>query len=388
MFERLLKRAKELYYEGEKDYSQLHNIAEVGLHLPKTVGYVRERLLEMGYEPEDVGGGLIATIGQGEKCILLRADMDALAFGGEEGSEMKNIHACGHDMHTAMLLLAARLFREFEKDLSLRVALCFQPGEETLNGAKAMIDAGLLERTKPEFAVMLHVLINTDFETGTVVIPPAGIGASGADFFKVTVTGKGCHGSMPYMGRDPIIAIVHMITALSSLTAREIKGSEGDLLTVGKIVAGRVANAIPEKGEFFGTLRSYSDENREYLINRLCEICTNTAKAFGVNARVEFTSGAPSFINSKKLTDLSKKAFEKAFPSPYVVPEGTKGGGSEDFSYVSRLVPSLMLCISAGSIEEGYREPLHSPFVRFNKDAIPYGGAVYAAMAFCFEDNE
>ena len=224
MFERLLKRAKELSAEGEKHYSQLHNIAEVGLQLPKTVDYVRERLLDMGYEPEELGGGIVAFAGQGERCILLRADMDALSFGGDEGSETKNIHACGHDMHTAMLLLAAELFREFEKEMPVRVALCFQPGEETLKGAKAMIDAGLIEKTNPDFAVMLHVLTDTEFETGTVIIPPFGVGASGADFFKVTVVGKGCHGSMPYNGRDPIIAIAYMLSALSSLVSREVKG--------------------------------------------------------------------------------------------------------------------------------------------------------------------
>lgn len=384
----VLKKAFDLKDELEKDYRQLHKFAETGLELPRTIEYCKKRLSDMGYSTAQTAGGLVTCVGQGDTCMLLRADMDALPIREESGveysSENGNMHACGHDMHTAMLLAAARLLKESERELSLSVKLCFQPGEETLSGAKRMINAGLLEEPRVDCAVMLHVLTGCEFETGTVVIPSAGVGASGTDFFSVEIKGEGCHGSTPYMGKDPVSAAVAILQSLSSLVSREVKGGEGDVLTVGSINAGESANVIPDSAVFCGSLRSYKDENRDHIKERLYEICTLTAAAHRCTANVSFTAGAPSFINDTQLREKAKRILEGAKPSPYIVPEGMKGGGSEDFAYVSRLVPSLMLCLGAGERKKGYTEPLHSKGARFDTDALPYGTAVLASMALLY----
>lgn len=381
IYEEILLAARE--YEGEmrENYRQLHKTAESGMQLTKTTSFCREKLEKMGYFVKDVAGGLVCDAGKGARGVLLRADMDALPVAEESGvdfvSENGRMHACGHDMHTAMLLCAARLIKEREEKLPFAVRLCFQPGEETLSGAKAMIDGGLLSDFQADGAMMLHVLSGTDYETGTVIIPPKGIGASGADFFRVTVKGKGCHGSTPHLGRDPLLPLCHMIAALSATVSREVPAGGGEVLTVGSVRAGEAANAIPEEGSFSGTLRSYSDEGRERLRERLVSVSQGIGDAFGCSARVEFTSGCPSFVNCHEVVEYCKELFLESV----VIPEGTRGGGSEDFAYVSRLAPSVMLCLAAGKREEGYTYPLHSPKVRFDERALVFGAAAYAAFA-------
>lgn len=385
MYKKILARARELEDEMSKEYRHLHKIAEQGLDLPKTVAYCRERLLACGYTPVDCGGGLVATIGEGEGGILLRADMDALPIREESGlffaADNGNMHACGHDMHTVMLLYAARLLREFKGELKVKAKLCFQPGEELLKGAERMINAGLLSDPEPQCAVMLHVLTATEHRTGTIVIPPEGIGASGADFFRVTVRGKGCHGSQPHLGRDPIHCASHMVIALSSLVARELPTGGGEVLSIGKINGGDAANAIADAVAFEGTLRSYDDERRKYIKERLYRICNGISDTFGCRGSVDVYSGCPSFINDKGLVGYAKEIFSDTEPQPVIVPEGSRGGGSEDFAFVSRLVPSIMLALCAGEKSEGYTAPLHSPNARFDEKALPYGAAALASMA-------
>ncbi|MBQ2729931.1 MAG: amidohydrolase [Clostridia bacterium] len=381
LFREMTVKAERIRHLMAEDYRHLHKHPECGLQLPKTVSYVKDRLVGMGYEPKGCAEGITATVGGGERCVLLRADMDGLPVSEktdlEYRSENGKMHACGHDMHVSMLLGAARLLKEIEKSLNGTVKLCFQPGEETLKGASRMIGSGLLQDPDVSFAAMLHVLTGVEQKTGTIIIPPSGVGASGADFFKVTVKGKGCHGSTPYLGRDPIVPLAHIISALTSLTARELPATSGNVLSVGQVSAGTSANVIPEKAELFGTLRSYGDGEREYLKERLYEISKSIAVAYRCSVCVDFLSGCPSFYNDPYLVKTAKELY----PEAYAMPEGTRGGGSEDFSYVSRHVPSIMLCLSAGGREEGYTEPLHSPSARFSENTLPVGAAALAALA-------
>lgn len=386
MYGEFLSTARKKTEKYVKIYRQLHKNPEQNMHLPNTLKLCKDHLCALGYAPKELGGGIVATVGRGERCILLRADMDALPVKEESGldyaSDNGMMHACGHDMHTVMLLLAAEILKEREKDLSCTVKLCFQAGEETLTGARTMIEKGLLNDPAPDFGIMIHVLAATDFETGTVIVPPSGVGAAGVDFFRITVNGKGCHGSTPHLGRDPIMAISAVVTALGGICSRELPSGGGDVLTLGQIKVGDSPNVIPEKGEIFGSLRSYEDEHREFLKERLSSVCENIAKAYRCEGKAEYLSGAPSFINDKELTKCAAEVFASELSHKCVVLTEGKGGGSEDFAYVSREIPSLMLCISAGSKEEGYTQPLHSPRVRFNEDTIPYGAAAYALAAF------
>ena len=385
-FENLFSKVQRIQDRMSEDRRNLHSMAETGMALPLTTKNCLDRLQRMGYSPKCYcEGGIVCTVGKGERCVLLRADMDALPIKEESGETFSSrtdaMHACGHDMHTAMLLGAAQLLWEHEKDLQVTVKLCFQPGEETLSGAVSMIDAGLLSSPDVDCAMMIHVLAATDYPCGTVIIPPSGVGAAGADFFTIYLRGKGCHGATPHLGIDPITAGAQLITLLSGLISREIGQGGGDVLSIGRIHAGDSDNAIPDCCILGGTLRSYDDEHREFIKSRLTETARFVAKAHRADSEVVFTSGCPSFINDPHLCKRAAELFCDASPAPFIVPEGMRGGGSEDFSYVSRKVPSIMLALSAGEKDKGYLHPLHSPKVRFDESALPYGAAAYAAFA-------
>ena len=362
----------------------LHTHAEVGFSLPYPTGLVFAKLREYGYDPEKCGrAGITATVGRGGKTFLLRADMDALPMREETGLEFAarggNMHACGHDMHTAMLLLAAKLLRAHEAELCGTVKLVFQPAEELLAGAKDMIDAGVLEKPRVDAAFMLHVLSAVNTPVGSVIVPSGGVSAPSADYFDIRISGKSCHGAMPEKGADALLAAAHVLVALSSLSARELAIGERALFTIGKMVSGSAANAIAGEALLSGTLRAYSAQTREKLRRRISEISRGVASALGTAAEVIFGKGTPSLKNDVSLSSCIGKYCLELLPHEYVLPAEIPGaaGGSEDFAYIAEKVPAAMVSISAGSGEY----PLHHPKVCFDESVLATGGALYAHVA-------
>ena len=389
----ILQKAKALQTELVKDRRYLHAHAETGFHLHNTVGFVQKRLQEMGYTPKIYGkGAVVATLGQGRKNFLLRADMDALPIKEESGEAFacKNgkMHACGHDMHTAMLLGAARLLKSRERQLSGKVTLLFQPAEEILEGAKNAVEAGVLKTPKVHAAMMLHVMTGVPFPTGSIIVASEGVSAPAADYFTVKVQGKGCHGSMPWKGRDALTVAARILLGLEEISARELALSQPAVLTVGSLKTGEAGNAISDVAELSGTLRAFDEETRAYIKKRVQEIARGIGKAFQANVSVRFPSGCPTLVNDG---ELSAFTFEKlkglcgeksVFTSAQLQGEGKKnGGGSEDFAYISHEVPSIMIAIAAGETEKGYRYPLHHPKVKFDEGALCVGAAAYAYIA-------
>ena len=232
------------------DRRRLHQNPEAGAVLPETVAYVKKRLTEMGYHPQELGGGLTATVTGTDtgRCILLRADMDALRGQEQSGlsfrSENGCMHACGHDMHTAMLLGAAQLLMRHRQELSGTVKLVFQPDEEGFTGAKSMLAAGVLQAPAPSEALALHVHSGTP--SGTVLCG-SGTFMAGCTLFRITVRGKGCHGAMPETGVDPIGIAAQIWLALQEITGRELPAKTPAVVTVGRFQAGQAPNIIPDE---------------------------------------------------------------------------------------------------------------------------------------------
>lgn len=377
----------------------LHTHAEIGFELQETYHYVYEQLVHMGYTPNSYGKcGLIASCGHREKgkTILLRADMDALPIREEAAidftSSNGNMHACGHDMHTTMLLGAAHILKEYEEQLKGCVIFLFQPSEETLEGAKDMINAGVLRDTTPDAALMVHMMTDMPFESGSVIVCDGGVSAPAADYFEIKIQGQGCHGAMPQLGVDPITVSAHIITALEQIHARELAMYDEAVLTIGTIHAGTAFNAIPDTATLGGTLRAYDENNRTYLKQRMEEIITGVAKALRAEATLTFTSGCPTLDNdavlSKDITSYMKEllgpqmAFSKSdFTNMENAPKTSKAIGSEDFAYFSQQLPSLMMAIAAGKAADGYIYPLHHPKVTFDEKALMFGSAIYAYSA-------
>ena len=376
----------------------LHQMPGTEFDIGETLAYVKKELEDMGYAPEQCGrAGLVALAGgkRPGKVFLLRADMDGLPIREEAdldfASKNGRMHACGHDMHTAMLLGAARLLKQHEDEIEGTIKLMFQPAEEVFEGSRDMIESGLLENPKVDAALMIHVMANMPFPAGTVVVSAPGVSAPAADYFDIKVQGKGCHGSMPNTGVDPLTAAAHILISLQEIHARELAMGEKAVLTFGTMNAGTASNVIPDTVTMGGTLRTFDEESRSYIKNRMSEIAQGVAQAFRAEAEVIFGSGCPTLVNNRDMS-LSCEKYVKELLGPgkaFSVTElnamgggsSSKTAGSEDFAYVSQQVPSVMLALASGQPDKGYCYPQHHPMVKFDENALPGGSAVYAYTA-------
>lgn len=395
----LLKEAQNIQNELIKNRRYLHTHPETGFDLTETKAYVKRELTDMGYTPIDCGKAGLTALAGGKKSgrvFLLRADMDALPIREEADvdfpSENGNMHACGHDMHTSMLLGAAKLLKQHEDEIHGTIKLMFQPAEEIFAGSKDMIDAGVLKNPDVDVALMIHVMAGLPMPSGTVIVCDGGISAPAADYFTIRIQGKGCHGSMPNNGIDPINAAAHIITALQEIHARELALSDEAVLTFGTIHGGAAENVIPDFVELGGTIRTYDEDVRSFLKKRMTEISQGIAATFRASAKVSFGTGCPTLKNDYELsscistymTELLGK--EKAFTAGALSAlsgekKAPKTAGSEDFAYISQEVPSIMLALAAGNPSEGYCFPQHHPKVKFDETALSYGTAIYAYAA-------
>ena len=328
----------------------LHTHAEVGLELPETRAFVMKKLWEYGLKPEPCGHGVMATVGKGGKCILLRADMDALPMAEESGLDFacptgKAAHTCGHDMHTAMLLTAAALLKESEEKLKGTVKLMFQPAEETLVGAKDMIEHGILEHV--DAALACHVAAGK-LPVGSFLYNDTGTMMFSVDGFRITVRGKGAHGAYPHHAIDPIHIAVHVYLALEALIAREADPAKACILTVGNFLAGTAGNIIPEQAVLQGSIRTNDPESRTLLVCRMKEIAERTAAVYGGTAEVEMTSEVPPLICNPELTkEMVGYVNEMHIPDAKPYPD-ISASASEDFAFVAERIPSTFLYLSAG----------------------------------------
>lgn len=386
----LLKHADSARVTADRRY--LHAHAETGFDLHDTVDYVWKQLKDVGLAPKKCGKcGIIADIGRGERCVLLRADMDALAIREEADVPFAStngcMHACGHDMHTAMLLEATRLLKARESELPGRVRLMFQPAEEVLLGAADMLDNGLLEGVQVSAAFMIHVLTNLDLPAGTVIVSAPGVSAPAAGMFEIRIQGKGCHGAMPHTGVDPVSIAAHTVLNLQQIQSRELSLTQPCALTIGMLQAGDSANVIPDQAVLRGSLRAFDDETQHYLIRRVKEIAGGTAELFRGSAEVQMLGGAPTLMNDEKLSGLAAAALKKLLGDDRVMLSSELGGdtrkssGSEDFAHVSHVVPSLMVALAAGQPQSGHEYPAHHPKTLFDENVLPIGAAVYAMLA-------
>ena len=387
--ESILQQAMALKDDMKLWRETLHRHPELGLNTAWTQEFVRDRLTAMGYEPKKVGAaGLTVLAGKpGGKVFLLRADMDALPLDEASGEPFSSefpgkMHACGHDMHTAMLLAAAKILKDNEDLLEGQVKLMFQSGEETGEGARDMVEAGVLEDPHVDAAEMIHVAAGAPFPSGLILIPQGGTGASASCRFSVTVTGKGGHGAMPSACVDPITAICHIHSGIEEIFAREAELCDFLAVTVGMIHAGDAPNIIPNTAEMSGSIRTMSLEKMEWVQKRLKEIAEGIGGAYRTEAEVSYDNLLPPLIADTETADSAAKYLQELLGQGAMrIPSDTRGGGSEDFAHVSAKVPSVPMFLAAGNVKEGYAYPAHNPKVRFDEKALLIGAAAHAYIA-------
>ena len=343
------QRALELKRETAAHRQYLHQVREVGLKLPKTMAYLAQQLRECGVEPQPCGYGVTAQIGKGGRTILLRADADALPNG----------HTCGHDCHAAMLLTAAKMLKERERELGGTVRLMFQPAEETLQGAQDMICRGILE-PPPDAALAFHTAAGK-LPVGMALYGSEGAMMRSADNFTVTFHGKGGHGAYAAQTVDPIKMAVQVYQALPEVS-------------FGVFQAGTAGNVIPDTAVLKGSVRT--EAGREAAVKKLYD---TVEKIAGKRGEITHTGGTPALVCDKSLAQ-QMAGFLKELG--LVVKDGVKANASEDFAYIARQIPSAYFYLTCGFADERGEHLAHDPLVQIDEAVLSIGAAAYAHCAF------
>jgi hippurate hydrolase len=376
---------------------RLHAEPEIGLALPRTQAQVLAALdglpleITTGTATTSVtavlrGGGPRAR--DGRRAVLLRSDMDALPVAEEVDVPFRSrvpglMHACGHDLHTAMLVGAARVLAARHDHLPGDVVFMFQPGEEGFDGARHMVEEGVLDAagSRAIAAYALHVMSNLT-PRGMVASRPGPIMAASDGLF-VTVKGRGGHGSTPHVSRDPIAAACDMVTSLQVAMTRTMDAFAPHVLTIGAIHGGTKRNIIPEVVTFEGTVRTFDRAVRAVLAETVHRVCGGVAAAHGVEVDVRYEEEYPVTVNDQAEAAFALGVAEDLFGTGAAYRMPTPITGSEDFSRVLAEVPGAMLFL--GALVDG-RDPLtapsnHSPLAAFDDRVLPQGAALLATLA-------
>ena len=370
----------------------LHQRPEVGLQLPETQAAV---LLALDGLPLEVTTGraltsVVAVLrgARPGRSVLLRGDMDALPVTERTGLPYAStipgvMHACGHDLHTAILVGAARLLSAVRDELAGDVIFMFQPGEEGPGGAEPMLAEGLLSAAgdPPAAAYCLHV--SAVFPRG-MFFGRRGVFGAAHDTCKVRVRGAGGHGSTPFRARDPIPAACEMVLALQTMVTRGFDVFDPVVLTVGQFHAGTADNVIPATAEFAASLRSFSTAAREKLVLRTAEVVRGVAGAHGLEVDVDFERGYPSVVNDVAEAEFAAEATAEVFGQQRHQWLANPKTGSEDMSFVLEKVPGAYLNLGAcpPDLDPTHAATNHSAEALFDDAVIADGSALLAELAF------
>ncbi len=359
----------------------LHAHPEIGFEEVRTSNIVAEKLAAWGIEVHRGIGktglvGILHGTGGPGRRIGLRADMDALPI-----QEITNLpwrstvagkmHACGHDGHTTMLLGAARYLSE-NRGFKGTAVFVFQPAEEGLGGARSMIAEKLFERFPCDEIYGLHN--SPDLDPGQISIFP-GPAMAGADFFDIKITGRGSHGAMPHMGRDPIVVAMSLANALQTIVSRNADPREAAVLSITQIHAGSAYNVIPEEAVLAGTIRTFSPEIGALVRDRMREIAAGTAASFGVTIEVDIRNIFNVLVNHEVQTEAVVAVAAEIVGTDGVLTDGKPLMGSEDFADMLRVVPGAYAWVGhAGTV------PVHNPAYVLDDGILPVGASLLARL--------
>lgn len=371
----------------------LHRDPEIGLELPRTQERVLAELaglpLEITAGPSDLTS-VVAVLRGGRssgRAVLLRADMDGLPVAEETGLDFAattgTMHACGHDLHTTMLIGAARLLARHQADLAGDVVLMFQPGEEGFDGAGHMIANGVLDAAgaRPDAAFFMHVTSST-IPSGVVALRPGPM-MSAADILHVRVIGSGGHASSPHLAQDPVAVAAEIVTALQTLVTRQFDAFDPVIITVGSLHAGTQHNIIPERATIEATVRSFSAQHQRAVSERAARLCHGIAEAHGLRAEVEYQTLYPVTVNDVGMTDFFGATVADLLGEPAAMIMPNPHAGSEDFSRVLAEVPGAMAFLGATppGADPDTAPFNHSPLAVFDEAVLSVGTALYARLA-------
>ena len=362
----------------------LHRHPELGLAEVRTSDLVARELTRYGYAVQRglATTGLVATLshGTGRRAIGLRADMDALPIPEETGLLYASatpgvMHACGHDGHTTMLLAAAKSIAE-RRNFDGTVHLIFQPAEETVGGAKIMVEEGLFERFPCDAVFALHndparPLGQFAFRAGPIM--------AAVDEALITVQGLGGHGAVPEEAVDPIVAGAAIVGALQTVVSRNVAATDQAVVTVGAFHAGSVSNVIPDKATVLVGIRSFDPAVRDLMERRIGEIARGQAASYGCEAVVEYTRSFDATVNHPAETALVRDLAVRFAGAENIVDMPRPLMGSEDFGYMLAARPGSYFFLGT-AVPDKPQKGLHHPGFDFNDDALPIGAGFWVTL--------
>ncbi|MGB2963768.1 MAG: M20 family metallopeptidase [Anaerolineales bacterium] len=377
-----LSQASDLFPYTRDLRRDFHRHPELGFQEYRTAEVIGKELSKLEGIKVQSGiaeTGLVGVMDGGKpgKTILLRFDMDAIPVaektGVEYASEKKGLmHACGHDGHMAIGLTAARLLNESRQDLSGTIKFVFQPAEEGLGGAKAMIEEGILRDPVPDISLALHLW--NEKPLGWIGITDGPM-MSASETFQVKITGKGGHGGKPHEAVDPIVAAAGVINALQSVVSREVPPLDSGVVTVSSIHGGEAHNVIPEEVSLLGTIRSFTEGTRTLLLERFQEIVEKTAAAYLCRTEITIEHISPAVVNDPGIAGILRETAAGLFPEA-VIDERYRTMASEDMAFIMQDSPGCYCLVGSANPKKGLDAKHHQPEFNFDEEALIWGSAL------------
>jgi len=369
--------ASDIAKEAAELRRELHQIPETGFTEENTQAFVMKYLSDLGLKPvkaAKTGVACFLDFGK-DGAIALRSDMDGLPINEETGLAFASrhggrMHACGHDGHMSMLLSTAKLLATGRLKPHKNVLLVFQPAEETPGGAKPFLSEGHFEKHGVNTCYGIHLHPSVPF--GQVVTRPGEFFASSTEIY-FDITGVPSHGAMPQEGRDALLAACHLVLALSSLVGKALSPLDDAIIMLGKIEAGDALNIVAGHAHLEGSIRAYSQQNRDKIVSRIEAACRGISEAFGVDCRFE-----PRYLYPALLND--EEAVEAALAKAPYIGSSPKWLLSEDFSYYCESVPSVFFLLGTNDGNPAHQHPLHSAFFDFNPEVLEKGIELYSDL--------
>jgi amidohydrolase len=381
-----LKESRQLFDYTRALRRDFHRHPELGFQEVRTAGIVAQELNQLGLEVSTGIGktGVVALL-EGDQpgpVVLLRVDMDALPIQEETGAEYAStvdgvMHACGHDGHTAIGLTVARMLQQNRQNLKGSVKLVFQPAEEGLGGAEAMLEDGVMANPSPDAALSVHLW--NEQPVGWIGITPGPVMAA-ADIFRIHLRGKGGHGAQPHFTADPVVAAAQIIGALQTVVSRNVPPLEAAVLSVTTLRAGEAFNVIPDTADLQGTIRTFKSEVRQRVIEHFNQVVGGVANALGCRAEVELQSITPAVVNDPKLTALVTEVCENLLPDGRV-DSSTMTMGSEDMAFMMQDIPGCYILVGSSNADKGLNAAHHHPRFDIDEESMSYAAALMAAAA-------
>ena len=362
----------------------LHRHPELGFQETRTAGIVADTLNNLGLEVQ-TGVGQTGVVGLLEGArpgptVLLRFDMDALPIQEESAHDYASVnpglmHACGHDGHVAMGLALARIFARRQTIMAGTLKFLFQPAEEGLGGALAVIAEGALENPRPDVALAMHLWSPVPLGKARVVEGPT---MASSSVFTITGEGKGGHGAAPHMATDPILAAAQIVVALQSIVSRNTNPHDSVVVSIGAFNAGTTFNVIPERAVLKGTVRSYDTPSHRMVYRRILEMATHTASAYGCRATMETVAIVAAVVNAPEPTAVVRRAAESVLGADNIMQHRTMA--AEDMGFILQEIPGCYFFVGCSN-GNTTSFPHHHPRFDFDERAMIDGVAIMAQAA-------